>query len=229
MPDATKVKGAVMWGGSIRGPLAPPGHYQIRLTVGETALTQPFEIVKDPRVTATQEDYQKRFELLLTVRQKVSQTHDAINHIRTIKRQIKEATQRAKKHSDGENVETAGKNLAEKLTAIEEELIQTKSKSGQDPLNYPIKLNNKLAAMSGVISRSDFAPTDQAYAVCDELSKQLTVQLDAINVILETDVTVFNRLIEEEAVPAITAFKPKKDGADGGSQSASSPRGNRSP
>ena len=229
-PDATKVKGAVMWGGSIRGPLAPPGQYQIRLTVGETGLTQPFEIVKDPRVTATQEDYQKRFELLLTVHEKVSQTHDAINHIRTVKRQIKEATQRAKKHSDGENVETAGKELAEKLTAIEEELIQTKSKSSQDPLNYPIKLNNKLAAMSGVISRSDFAPTDQAYAVFDELSKQLKVQLDALDVILETDVTAFNRLIQEEAVPAITAFKPKKDGVDGGSQeSVSPPRGNDSP
>ena len=127
-------------------------------------------------------------------------------------------------------METAGKELAEKLTAIEEELIQTKSKSSQDPLNYPIKLNNKLAAMSGVISRSDFAPTDQAYAVFDELSKQLKVQLDALDVILETDVTAFNRLIQEEAVPAITAFKPKKDGVDGGSQeSVSPPRGNDSP
>ena len=97
----------------------------------------------------------------------------------------------------------AAKALKEKLKVIEEELIQTRSKSRQDPLNFPIKLNNKIAALAGSVSRGDAPPTAQARAVLDDLSAQLQIQLDKLAAIVDADVRAFNALIKKADVPAI--------------------------
>ena len=209
-PDATEVKGAVMWGGSITGPSAPPGTYRVRLTVGDDVQTQSFEILKDPRATTTQDDYDKRFAMLLEIRDRLSETHDAINRIRTIKRQASAAAKHVKTHKDAKDVGEAAKELEKKLTAVEEELIQTKSKSGQDPLNFPIKLNNKIAALSFAVGYSDGAPTAQSRVVLNELSAELAAQREALERIVKTEVPAFNKLIEKLRVPAINLEEEKE-------------------
>lgn len=201
--DATELKSAVMWGGSTRGPAAPPGSYEIRLTVGDESTTQPLEIVIDPRTTSSSNDFDARFTLQLKIRDALSKAHDAIIQIRSIKEQAEAAGKRIKEYNENKAVEEAATELVQKLTLIEEELIQTKSKSGQDPLNFPIKLNNKIAALSGVISRANYAPTDQSSAVFDDLNAQLQEQLDALKKIVDKDVPAFNDLVRKEDVPAI--------------------------
>lgn len=201
--DASEVKGAILWGGSTRGPASPPGTYRARLTVGDDSCEQSFKIHGDPRSVATQADYDEQFALLLKIRDRLTETDDAINHIREIKRQARAAAERVKRVGDNEAVGEATKALVKKLTAVEEELIQTRSKSNQDPLNFPIKLNNKIAALAGVVGQSNAAPTKQMIAVFDDLKTRLRKQLDKLDAIVETDVPAFNALIREQDLPAI--------------------------
>jgi hypothetical protein len=90
-----------------------------------------------------------------------------------------------------------------RMTAVEEELYQTKLQSNQDPLNYPIRLNNKLAALGGVVESADAAPTDQAYALYEELSGKIDAQLARYNQIIGTVLPSFNRTVRDQNIPAV--------------------------
>ncbi|MEE8155204.1 MAG: hypothetical protein V3T53_09665 [Phycisphaerales bacterium] len=209
--DAQEVPGAVMWGGSVRGPRAVPGAYQARLTVGEQTLDCRFEILPDPRLDATPDDYRAQFDLLIQIRDAVSDAHTAINQIRNVREQIKTATSKAKEIAGMDSIVEAGKTLNKKLTEIEVALIQTKSKSRQDPLNFPIRLNNKIAALTGVVSRSNGRPTTQSYDVFDDLNGQVQVQLAKLIEIMEIDVPAFNQLVRDHDVPAVWVEEPKSN------------------
>jgi hypothetical protein len=94
------------------------------------------------------------------------------------------------------------------LTAVEEALYQTKNRASQDPLNFPIRLNNKLASLAATVARADAAPTAQAYAVYDELAARVDAELATLDRVLAQDVPAFNRLVHEKDVPAIRLAKP---------------------
>ena len=202
-PDAKEVPGAVMWGGSTSGPQAVPGSYQVRLTAGDQSLSSRFEVAADPRLDATQDDYQAQFDLLILIRDAVSEAHNAVNRIRNVRKQIKTMTAKAEEIDGMDSILEAGKSLNKKLTAVEVKLLQTKSKSRQDPLNFPIRLNNKLAALAGVVSRSQGRPTNQSYDVFNDLNAQVQVELVTLAQIMETDVPEFNQLVRDHDVPAI--------------------------
>ena len=111
-----------------------------------------------------------------------------------------------KRIEDDEKNEPVIKKIAEidsMMRAIEETLYQTKNQSGQDPLNFPIRLNNKLAHLSSVAGRGDYPPTDQSIAVRDELTGQIDEQLGKLRSILETEVPEFNRKVRDKGVNAI--------------------------
>lgn len=209
--DATTFPGMILWSGQTRGPRAVPGNYQVRLTVDGKTLTETFELKKDPRLAATSEDLQKQFDLLTKIRDKLTATHDAIIALRDVRKQINDTAARVKDHPNGKEIADAGKALNAKLTTIEEELYQTKNQSGQDPLNYPIRLNNKLAALGSVISGSDDRPTDQSYQVYDDLAGRIDAQLSNLKQVMATDVPAFNKLVREKEVPAIF-LKPTVNG-----------------
>jgi photosystem II stability/assembly factor-like uncharacterized protein len=202
-PDATRFPGMILWAGEMRGPRAVPGTYQVRLTVDGKSMQQSFEVKKDPRVQASQEDLAKQFDLLIKIRDKLSQTNSAIIRIRDARKQIEEIANRVKDQPEAHNIADAAKSLAAKLTAVEEELYQTKNQSSQDPLNFPIKLNNKLAALAGVVALGDAAPTEQAYAVYRELTDKIDAQLTKLDQIMRDDLAAFNRLVREQNIPAV--------------------------
>jgi hypothetical protein len=123
--------------------------------------------------------------------------------IRDARKQIEEITIRMKDQPSGKAIADAAKALSAKLTAIEEELYQTKNQSSQDPLNYPIRLNNKLAALTGVVGGSDSAPTDQSYAVYEDLVAKINAQLKKLEDTMRTDLPAFNKLVRDQDVPAV--------------------------
>jgi photosystem II stability/assembly factor-like uncharacterized protein len=209
--DATRFPGLIMWAGSTTGPRAVPGTSQVKLTVDSKTQTQNFEVRKDPRVEATQEDLARQFEFLIKVRDKVTETHDAILQIREARKQIDEVVVRAKDQKGGKEIADAAKSLNAKMKEIEETLYQTKNQSGQDPLNYPIRLNNKLAALTGVASSADAAPTAQTYAVYEELVAKINAQLQKLEAILKTDLPAFNKVVRDQEIPAVM-LKPKAGG-----------------
>jgi photosystem II stability/assembly factor-like uncharacterized protein len=202
-PEATKVEGYVAGEGALAGPTVPPGTYQVRLTVGDQTYTQQFQIAKDPRLSATEEDLQAQFELRFKIWQKLSETHDAINMIRNIRRQVEDWKRRIQDQKDYEAIAKTGKTLKEKLSAIEEELTQVKAKTRQDTLNYPAKLNSKLAALAGVIGSAHAAPTKQEYELYDDLVSRIDIQLKHLQEVIDTEVAAFNTLVRETSVPAI--------------------------
>ncbi len=201
--DATRFPGMILWAGETRGPRAVPGAYQVKLTVDGKTSAQSFEVKKDPRVEATGAELAKQFDLLMKIRDKFSETSDAILQIRDVRKQVDDITNRVKNQPAGRGVADAAKSLKDKLASVEEELYQTKNRSSQDPLNYPIRLNNKLAALAGVVAASDAPPTEQSYAVYEELVARINAQLQKLGEIMRSDLPAFNKLVRDQDIPAV--------------------------
>ncbi|HEY2018468.1 MAG TPA: glycosyl hydrolase [Bryobacteraceae bacterium] len=197
-PDATTFPGLIMWAGSVTGPRVSPGNYQVRLTVDGKTQTQPFEVKKDPRLQTTPEDYAKQLSLSIQLRDKLSETNEGVVKIRAMRKQLDDYTKRSDKR-----VSDAAKELVKKLTAVEEDLYQTKNRASEDPLNYPIKLNNKLAAVLGVVQSSDDQPTAQSYMVYEDLATRANSVLKTLNGLLTTDLASFNKLVHDSNLPAV--------------------------
>lgn len=199
-PDATTFPGLIMWAGSVTGPIASPGRYTVRLTVNGKSYSQTFELKKDPRLTTTTEDYAKQLTLALQIRDKLSQANQGVIKIREVRKQLDEYAKR----TDNKAVSEAAKNLISKLTAVEEDLYQTKNRASEDPLNFPIKLNNKLAYVMGVVESSDNAPTQQSYMVYEDVATQTNGEIKKLDGLLGADLAQFNKLVRDQNVPAVT-------------------------
>ena len=205
-PGAEKVQGDVSTEKAITGPLAPPGRYQVRLTVGDRSWTQPFEIRKDPRVTASQADLDAQFALWREIRDTLSATHAAVNRLRRIRRQVSEWSQRLRESSDASRaVVEAADRLVQKLGEIETELIQTSAKNSMDALRLPARLNLRLASLMSVLSSADAAPPRQAYLVHEHLGALARHELARLQALIDTDVAAFNALVRDASLPAVGA------------------------
>ena len=205
-PDAHEVPEDSTTEKNLDGPVASPGAYRVRLTVGDETRTQDFEVRKDPRIPASQEDLDAQFDFLMKIRNKLSQTQDAINSIRSIKEQVQGWKQRVSNDSDSgssEAVLDAAISLEENLTAIEEELIQPKSSVPLDRVNFPTRLNLKIASLTSVVASADAVPTQQSYEVFNELSARIDEQVERLKEVTSTDVTAFNKLIQGLGLPAV--------------------------
>jgi len=220
-PDATGFPKMILWAGNLRGPVALPGTYQVRLSVSVGAgasapvqsLTQSFAITKNPMLTnVTDADLQEQFRLAMQVRDKLTQANETVVHIRGLKDQIddrlgrlgqaKGAVGQAFRPADRKIV-AAGGGLANKLTDIEGEIYQYRNQSSQDPLNYPIKLNNKLAALEGVVESADARPTAQSYDVFKNLSRRLDAEIARLDTVLKTDLPALNKLLASRKLKPI--------------------------
>jgi hypothetical protein len=206
LPNATGLPGLIMWGGSLAGPRVPPGNYQARLSVdGKTIATENFAVKGDPRLATTQEEFQKQYDFLSKTRQKLTETHEAIAEIRDVRKQFEDLSARMK--PEQKDLKDKAADIVKKLTAVEEELMQTKIKSSQDALNYPIKLNNKLAALASSVDSADYAPTNQSYDVYNDLTTRIDAQLAALAQIKTNDIAAFNKAFAEKSLPVISVKK----------------------
>ena len=176
----------VLWGATTNGPAALPGAYQVRLTVDGRAMTQPLTIRKHPRRTISDADLLEQFTLATQIRDKVSEANNAVIQIRAVKRDVSE---RLAKSSDPQ-LKTAADRLVSKLSAVEEEIYQVRNQSGQDPLNFPIKINNRLASVLRVVTTGDGKPIANAAPIFKDLSAELKVQTDRLQQVLATDLHV---------------------------------------
>ncbi|MDX8341126.1 glycosyl hydrolase [Draconibacterium sp. IB214405] len=201
-PNAKGFPGLIMWGGSLRGPEAVPGNYKARLTVNGSTQEKPFKLLANPNFSATDADYKEQFDLLMEIRDKITETHETIINIRAAKTQLDELNSKLDTAANKEIIEFS-KSLIKQMDKIENELYQTKNRSNQDPLNYPIKLGNKLAAVGGVIASGSFKPTDQEYKVKEELTELINIQLVEFNNIKKVEIPKLNKMIWEAKIPAI--------------------------
>lgn len=181
-PGATVFDGMILWGANAKnGPIAVPGKYQVRFITKGYTMTYPFEIKMDPNLKGVSAaDLKETFTLAMKIRDKESAANEAVIQIRKIRAQFETAL----KNTSDQGAITAANDLLKKITVIEEELYQVKNRSGQDPLNFPIRLGNRISALRRSLETGDSKPTAGAYKVFDELSKELDAHLATLNLIL---------------------------------------------
>ncbi|HEY3028242.1 MAG TPA: hypothetical protein VGJ55_18995 [Pyrinomonadaceae bacterium] len=210
--EAVRFPGMILWAGETRGPRIAPGSYQVKLTVDGKTMTEAFEVKPDPRLQTTPADYARQLDLALKIRDKLNETHNAIVQIRDVRKQVEDLLKRVKDQPGAKAINDAGTTLNKNLTSVEEALYQTKNQSSQDPLNFPIRLNNKLAALGGVVSGSETPPTDQSLVVYDEIVTQIEAQLQRLAQLMKTDVPAFNQLVHDQNIPAVVVKPPATEG-----------------
>jgi len=207
-PGYTDFEGRIFWAAGNIGPAAVPGNYQVRLIADGVTQTQDFEIKLDPRLErVTIADLQARFDLALRIRDRVSEANQAVLDIRGIKGEVDDRLGQ----TDEREIHDQGAVVRDGLSEVEQEIYQVRNRSGQDPLNFPIKLNNKLAALIFTVESGENRPTDQSVAVFDHLSGLLQTELIRMNAIIEQDLQRLNELLREANLEPIQTERPISD------------------
>ncbi len=206
-PNAEGFPGMILWAGGLAGPKALPGEYKARLSMNGEQVETDFTILADPRSTSSIEDLKVQFDFVQQSNDKLSETHKAIKDIRAIRGQLKDLSARLEDDSVHQKIKDQIKSIQESMTAIEEALYQTKNKSGQDPLNYPIRLNNKLAAVKSEASYGDYRPTDQAIAVANEMTAMINAELDKWEALNTTEIKALNEMVLNAKIELIQVPK----------------------
>ncbi|WP_299258922.1 glycosyl hydrolase [uncultured Aquimarina sp.] len=189
---AEKLKGMILWWANLDGPKAVPGTYKVNLNVNGTVISQPFTILPDPRAEATPQQMQQQFDFITSVNKTVDKAHQSIKKIKKINDQLKSFSTQYKDDEKTKDLVVKAKDLQKQFGEIEKALYQTKNSSGQDPLNFPIKLTNKLGHLNSLVGMGDFGPTVQDIAVKNELTQQINEQLTAFDKLISEEIKSFN-------------------------------------
>jgi photosystem II stability/assembly factor-like uncharacterized protein len=206
-PAAERFDGMIVWSASMNGPVALPGTYKAKLTVNEQSIETEFEIVKDPRSSVTAADLKAQFDFLISVRDKLTETHTSITDLRKVRGDINTTM----KNVQDKEIKQKAKTILNEMKIIEEELYQTKNRSGQDPLNYPIRLNNKLGHLNSIMSIGNNPPTQQAIQFQKEVTALIDEQLKKLEVIFTTDIPELNNMLKEAGIDFIKTEKKSQD------------------
>ncbi|MFN7978006.1 MAG: hypothetical protein U0P30_07710 [Vicinamibacterales bacterium] len=208
---ATVFPGMIMWAAAPqRGPAAPPGRYSARITALGQSRSTTFEVGLDPRLAAdgiTVADLQEQFTLSAKIRDAVAEANQAVIAIRAVRDQVNDRMQKIPPRRKAE-IQKLADSLLSTLGTVEAEVYQVRNKSSQDPLNYPIKLNNKIAALAGVVESADSKPTAQSYDVFTELQQALQAQLAAMKQSLDGDLPRLNNALRREKVAPVDPKAP---------------------
>jgi hypothetical protein len=200
-------QGVVHWGG-MPGPPVVPGNYQVRLSSGDWTQTRPLKVEGNPNYPTTVAEYQKQDDLLKEIGAKVETLFGGLAKIRDIKTQATDIVDRMTKAGmEDEAVANAAKELDEKLTAIEVKLTQVKSKSGQDPINFPPMIDNQFSTLYAYVAGFDYQPTDGAYERFEDLKPELAELMGQLQKVIDTDVASFNSMVESKNVPPVVIAK----------------------
>jgi hypothetical protein len=209
-PGVVDFPGMILWAAGTNGPRVAPGRYRVRLSVdGRVAGEEEFAVRIDPRLTGvTQADLEAQTALALRVRDRATEANRAVIRIRALRAAVDERLARTRDPA----IRAAADSLKARMSVIENALYQTRLQSNQDPLNYPIRLNNKIAALLGVIESAQARPTRQTYTVFDELSGRLAAQLTALDTLLATELPRLNELLRARRLAPIPANPPAPPG-----------------
>jgi photosystem II stability/assembly factor-like uncharacterized protein len=200
----SQVPGAVYWGGRAGGAVISTGTYSAKLSANGQSYSAKVEVKTDPRVHVSQADLDKQFEFATQLNARITAGHDAINQIRGLRQQLDMLRQRLAPTPENRPVLDAAAALNTKMTEVEEELIQTKATSGEDALNFPIKVVNQLVDVFSTVESADAAPTAQSYAVFEILDKVLTASLAKWDDIQKTDLAALNAKMAQANIPGVS-------------------------
>ena len=203
-PDAESIEGMILWAVNLEGPVAIPGEYRVRLVCDKDSMESNFEILKDPRSETSDNELQEQFEFLLETRDKFSETSEMIKKIRDARKQLDFIKLKLEDKEEYRSLIDMADSIDKSVTKVEETLYQTKNQSRQDPLNYPIRLNNKLGHLMTLTSIGNYQPTSQAIQFKKEVFQDIDTAIEELETIASTLIPAFNRMVKEADIDAVT-------------------------
>ncbi|MEM9858580.1 MAG: glycosyl hydrolase [Bacteroidota bacterium] len=201
-PGAEGFDGMILWWASLSGPMALPGDYKVRMVFNGQTQEQNFTILKDPRSGSSETELKEQFDFLNEVIAKLTETNTSIKKIREARKQINTVTSRLK-DEEGKEIKEMAKSILKEIKTIEEALYQTKNQSNQDPLNFPIRLNNKLGHLNSLMAMGDYKPTQQAREFKKEVSSRIDAELSKLSKIFDEEIPKFNALVKSQSIDAV--------------------------
>jgi hypothetical protein len=192
--------GMVLWGATQSGPVVLPGTYQARLTVEGRPQTQSFTVTKHPWHHATDADLQVQWAVATEIRDRVNEANNAIVQIRRIKKDLAERVEKA----NNADARAIAEVLQKELTAVEEDVYQVRNQSNQDPLNFPIRTNNRLASLLRVVEAGDGRPTSNTGPIFNDLKVELKGETDRLQRALTTYLPRFNEVVRRLGLEPIS-------------------------
>ena len=201
-PGAVRFDGLIFWAGSTTGPVAPPGRYTVRLSAPGVTDTATLTLVKDPRSDASEADLKAQFDLLIAIRDKLSEANNAVRTVRNMRDQVGDRLPRLSGSAAAEFRALSG-DMTREQAAGEEEIYQVRNQSMEDPLNFPIKLNNQLASLTGMVATGDYKPTKQAREAFAALSADLAKQTAAVKQSLDRRLPRLNDILKGAGLPPL--------------------------
>ncbi len=197
--------GMILWAATTSGPLAIPGKYLVEMEVNGVNTSQTFEIIPDPRKSASPSDYQAQFDFLIDVRDQLSAANQGVIDVRDLKKQLSTVSNNL--DEDQIELKTMIKELTKELKTMEEKLYQTQNESRQDPLNFPIRLNNKIGYLGSLIGTGESRPTQQALDVFNEISAAISLELKHLELLKTEKIKALNMAINESKIDIIKINK----------------------
>jgi hypothetical protein len=212
-PDAVSFDNLIMWAANTTGPVAPPGTYAVKLTVNGESQTQRIVVKNDPRGTATDADLLAQFNLLIAIRDKTTEANNAVRMARNMRWNVNDRTGKLT-GAPAEEFKAIAGTMMKEVTSAEQEVYQTKNESNQDPLNFPIKLNNEVAGVASYVGQGEYRPTKQAYQVFEELKVEVDKQIKALKSSMDANLPKLNAILRaaglQELKPSTEEIKPQR-------------------
>ncbi|HDZ04586.1 MAG TPA: glycosyl hydrolase [Maribacter sp.] len=194
---ATKLEGMIFWWANFDGAKAVPGDYKVHLNVNGTNSSETFTIKPDPRAESSVAEMKKQFDFITDINTTIENAHQSIKKIRNVTEQLNAFTEQYKEDERTKELVEKAKTMKDKLGEVEKALYQTQNRSGQDPLNFPIKLTNKLGHLNSLVSIGDFPPTEQDIAVKNELTTKINKELQIFDSVISSELKEFNKSFNE--------------------------------
>ncbi|MGB2085640.1 MAG: WD40/YVTN/BNR-like repeat-containing protein [Flavobacteriaceae bacterium] len=199
-PGAERLNGMILWSASLTGAKAVPGEYTVKLTYNGKELSQSFDILPNPVGETSTAQMQQQFDFVNGVNQTIDKAHKAIKKIRAVNEKLSAFQTNFKNNEESAALRSTAQSLSTALSEVEKALYQTQNRSNQDPLNFPIRLTNKLGHINNLIMMNDFPPTAQDMVVGEQLTQAIEEQLSLFNKLMEKDVNAFNQAFKALAL-----------------------------
>ncbi len=208
--EAHRVPGYYLWeyGGGARGPVAVPGHYQVRLTVGSQTQTAAFDLKLDARVHVSQADLEQQLAMLLGVREELSRVYDTVNQIQDVRSQLAGLKRRLPENTSAKNITSAADNLEKKLVAVRDGLINLDISANEDSLAYPPQLDGRLAYLAMDTGTADSAPTEAEQREFEKLKRQTAELFAKWEDLQRRDLPDFQKLAAEGSLSTVVVPPP---------------------
>jgi hypothetical protein len=201
---ALRLEGMILWWASLEAPKAVPGEYEVELEVNGSTIRKTLKLLPDPRAEVSVSQMQEQFDFISDINSTIDQAHRTIRQIRTIRAKLKSFKDNYGDQKNQDSLLARAEEIGERLESIEKTLYQTRNRSSQDPLNFPIKLTNKLAHINSLVSIDDFPPTEQDKAVRAELTAAIEKELAEFREVINSDIQAFNEAFTEARLPFLT-------------------------